>query len=76
MLWSKVRKRLKTQDAFFSLLTAAPAAHGSSQARGPIRAASGAYAAAAAMPDLGRICDLCHGLWQHQILDPLSEARD
>ena len=32
-----------------------------------------AYAAATAMPDPSRICDLHHGL---KILNPLSEARD
>ena len=33
-------------------------------------------ATATATPDLSHICDLIHGLWQHQILNPLSEARD
>ena len=27
-------------------------------------------------PDLSSVCDLHHGSWQCQILDPLSEARD
>ena len=35
-----------------------------------------AYTAATAMWDLSRICDLCHSLWQSQILNPLIEARD
>ena len=35
-----------------------------------------AYATATAMPDLSRICDLCHSSSQWQILDPLSGARD
>ena len=35
-----------------------------------------AYATAIATPDLNRICDLYHGSWQHQSLNPLSEARD
>ena len=26
--------------------------------------------------DLGCICKLCHSLWQHQILNALSEAKD
>ena len=34
------------------------------------------YTAATATPDLSRICGLHHSLWQCQILDPLSEARD
>ena len=35
-----------------------------------------AYTPATARPDLSRIFDLHHSLWQHQILNPLSEARD
>ena len=26
--------------------------------------------------DPGHLCDLCHSLWQHLILNPLSKARD
>ena len=33
-------------------------------------------ATATAMPDLGCICDLHHGLWQYWTLNPLSEVRD
>ena len=35
-----------------------------------------AYATATAMPDPSHICDLWCSLWQHQILSPLSKARD
>ena len=35
-----------------------------------------ACARATAMPDLSHVCDLHHSSWQHQILNPLSEARD
>ena len=35
-----------------------------------------AYATATAMWDPSHICDLCHTLWQPQILNPLSEAKD
>ena len=35
-----------------------------------------AYTTASAMWDLSRICDLYLSLWQHQILNPLSQARD
>ena len=35
-----------------------------------------AYATAIAMQDLSHVCDLYHSSWQHQILNPLSEARD
>ena len=35
-----------------------------------------AYTTATAMLDLSHVCDLYHSLWQHQILNPLSKARD
>ena len=35
-----------------------------------------AYARATAMQDPSRVFDLHHSLWQRQILNPLSEARD
>ena len=36
-----------------------------------------AYTSATATSwDLSCICHLCHGLWQSQILNPLSKARD
>ena len=35
-----------------------------------------AYTRATAMPDLSHICNLCHSLWPHQILNPPSEVRD
>ena len=46
---------------FFSLFRAIPAAYGSSKARGRIRAAA---------------ASLHHSLWQCQIFNPLSGARD
>ena len=52
------------------------AAYGSSQARGQIGTAAETYATATAMLDPCHICDLNHSLRQHQILNPLSEARD
>ena len=51
-------------------------AYGSSQARGPIRAVAVAYSTATAPWDLSRICNLHHSLWQCQIINPLSEARN
>ena len=51
-------------------------AHGGSQARGLIRAAVPAYAIATATPDLNRVCDLHHSSQEHQIFNPLREARD
>ena len=47
-----------------------------SQTRGQSGAATGAYAAAIATPDLSCICDLHGSWWQCQILNPLNEARD
>ena len=35
-----------------------------------------AYTTAAAMSDPSHVCNLHHSSWQHQILNPLSEARD
>ena len=35
-----------------------------------------AYAIATATPDPSHLCELHHSLWQHQILNPLSEVRD
>ena len=35
-----------------------------------------AYPTATAMPDPSCICDLHHSSWQHQILNPLSDAWD
>ena len=35
-----------------------------------------AYTTVTAVPNLSHICDLHHSLWQRQILNPLSEARD
>ena len=34
------------------------------------------YTTATAVPDLSQICDLYHSSQQHQILNPLREARD
>ena len=34
-----------------------------------------AYATATGMQDLSHLFDLHHSSWQHQILNPLSEAR-
>ena len=55
---------------------AAPAAYGSSGAGNQIGVATEAYAIATTTPDLSRICNLCCSLQQHQILKPLSEAKD
>ena len=35
-----------------------------------------AYTTATATQDLSHVCDLHRSSWQHQILNPLSEARD
>ena len=65
-----------------SLFRATPTAYGNSQARGWIEAVVKSklqllgYATATAMSDLSHICDLHHSLWQHQILNPVSRAKD
>ena len=43
--------------------------------QGSIRAAAEVYTTITAILDPSCICNLCHSLWQHQILNPLSEAR-
>ena len=63
----------------FLLFRATPAAHGGSQARGVIRATElqlPAYTTATAVPDPSRVCDLHQSSQQHQIVNPLSGARD
>ena len=35
-----------------------------------------AYTTATARQDPSHVCDLRHSSWQHQILNPVSEARD
>jgi len=60
----------------FLLFRPSPAAYGSSQARGQIRATAPAYTTATATWDPSCICDLHHGSQQRWILNPLSEARD
>ena len=55
----------------FAFSRAAPTAYGGSQAREPP-----AYTTATAMQDPSHVCDLYHSSWQHQTLNPLSEARD
>ena len=54
----------------FCLFRAAPATYGGSQVRGP----TAALATAMQQPSL--VCDQRHSSQQHQILNPLSEARD
>ena len=61
---------------FFCFFRATPAAYGSSQARGQIRATAATCATATATQDLGHICDLYHSPQQHRILNPLSKSRD
>ena len=55
---------------------AAPAAYGSSQAGDQIRAAAEICTTATAAWDPSHILDLRCSLWQCQILNPLSKARD
>ena len=54
----------------------APVACESSRARGQIGAAAAADAIATVTRDPSRTCDLHHSLWQCQIPNPLSKARD
>ena len=56
---------------YYYLFRAAPVAYGSSWARGGIGAIAVGHGSVAS-----RMCDLHHSSWQHQILNPLNEARD
>ena len=61
---------------FFGLLAiswAAPAAYRGSQARGPIGAVAAGHSH---VGDPSHVCNLHHSSQQHQILNPLSEARN
>ena len=51
-------------------------ANGGGQARGLIGATADSLCCCHINANMSRICDLCHGSWQHQILKSLSEARD
>ena len=59
---------------FFGLFffRATLATYGGSQARSPI----GAVAAGLCQSHRSRVCDLYHSSWQHQNLNPLSDATD
>ena len=59
----------------FSLFRAEHAAYGDSQGV-ELELQLPAYSTTTATPDPSRICNLHHSSRQHQILDPLSEARD
>ena len=51
-------------------------AYGSSQDRVESELQPPAYITATATWDPSNICDLHHRSWQHQVLNPLSEASD
>ena len=59
----------------FCLFRVSPMAYEISQAQGQIRASAAGLHHSHSMQDLSCICDPHHSLWQHQIPNPLSEAR-
>ena len=61
---------------FLSFSRAAPTAFGGSQARGLIGAVVAGLGQSHSNVGSSYICDLHHSSQQHQILNPLSEARD
>ena len=63
-------------DFAFFFFKATPMAYGSSGLGVESELQLPAYTTATAKPDPSRVCDLCHTLWQHQILNPLSKAGD
>ena len=60
----------------FLLFRTAPSADGGSQARGQLELQLLTYATATATQDPSHVCNLHHSSQQHQVLNPLSEARD
>ena len=61
---------------FFFLFRDVPAAYESFQPRGQNGAAAKAYTTATATWAPSHICNLHHSMWQHGILNPISEAKD
>ena len=61
---------------WFFFLIAAPAAYGSSQLGMESEMQLQAYKAATVTPDPIYTCEPSSSLWQHQILNPKSKARD
>ena len=59
--------------SFLFLFTTAPVAHGNSWVESEMKLQ--ACARATATSDLSHICNQCHSLCQHQILNPWSKAR-
>ena len=60
----------------FLLFRATPMAYGGSQTRGRIRAAAAGLHHSHSNANPSCVCNLHHSSRQHQILNPLSEARD
>ena len=61
---------------YLFIFRAVPVAHGLSLVRIESELQPQVNATATATHDLSRICDLRCSSWQHQLLTPLSEARD
>ena len=62
--------------SFLLFIRATPEAYGSSQARGLIGATAAGLRHSHSNSGSSHTCDLHHSSRQHQILNPLSEARD
>ena len=60
----------------FCLFRAEPTACGGSQARGLIGATAAGLHHSHSKPDPSHLCDIDHSSRQHQIFNPLSEARN
>ena len=61
---------------YFLLFRAAPMAYGVSRLGVESELQLPAYTTATATPDTSHVCNLHHSSWQHQILNPLTEAKD
>ena len=67
---------LSLPTLYILVFRAAPTAYGGSQARVQSELQLPAYATATAVQDLSHVCHLHHSSRQHQIRNPLIEARD
>ena len=77
MFWFSPSHCLEQFPFFFPFpLYSCPCGVWKSQARGWLELQLPAYTTAAASQDPNHVCDLCLSLWQCQILNPVSKARE
>ena len=77
-VWPLIKLSLLLFLLLFCLFKATPEAYGGSQARGPSGAevTGHSHSHSHSKWDLSCVCDLRHSSQQHQVINPLSKARD